>query len=537
MKNYKNEYLYASEEIKKVLSGVVNDSDIIEFEKTINDKLVNFKPSMMVYGIYNAGKSSLINALYGEPEKAKTGDTPETFEIYEYEWNGFKLYDTPGIDAPIEHEEVTKEHLKKTEIILFVLGSDSSFEEEYIYERIAEQVINEKPLLVILNDKSAHGQDSKEIHSVITKISAHLIAIGDKRGIKEIEKKVKMVYVNANAALRAKQENKNLLLQKSNIIQVEEEINRLLLSSDTGTVITNLNRYIVDFINDHSGVLAQKGEIKEIEEVINRLENDQQNNRFKLFRQIEQDGQRLVNEIPNWILNGKNQEYLDNQTKKESTNLARKIEDGLNKIIENLKKELDTPEITTEEFSSKIRGVDAIDDDADESSSKSSETIDKIKDAAKKGLNDKESIEKAVKESVINGQHKLRDLGVKGFKGKWAKTFEKTGETAGKGAGKWLGLVIIVATAGWDIRQAYKEDEKQKQKLREQMQNAHNSAKRFVTELSGDLTSFAEENLKEIYATIIDDLKKNIKSLSNINNDLLDKKDKLLKIKSQFEMI
>jgi archaellum component FlaC len=63
-----------------------------------------------------------------------------------------------------------------------------------------------------------------------------------------------------------------------------------------------------------------------------------------------------------------------------------------------------------------------------------------------------------------------------------------------------------------------------------------NSAKRFVAELSRDLTSFVEENLKEIYGTIIDDLKKNIKSLSNINNDLLDKKDKLLKIKSQFEI-
>jgi predicted GTPase len=449
----------------------VNDSEIIEFEKTINDKLANFKPSMMVYGVYNAGKSSVINALYGEPEKAKTGDTPETREIHEYEWNGFKLYDTPGIDAPIQLEEVTKEHLKKTEIILFVLGSDSSFEEEYIYERISEQVINEKPILIILNDKSAHGQDSKEIYGAITNISAHLITIGDKRGIKEIEKKVQMVYVNANTALKAKFENKDSLLPKSNIIQVEEEINRLLLSSDAGTVITNLNRYIVDFINDHLGVLAQKGEIKELEEMISKLENDQQKNRFELLLQIEQEGQLLVSEIPNWILNGMDQEELNKNTKKRSIILATKIEDGLNSIVENLEKELDTSNITMKQTDLKISRVDAIYDD-EENIPKSTEAIEKMKDAIKQRLQDKELIEKVVKDTVIKVQLKLRDLGVEGFKGKWTKTIEKTGETAGKGAGKWLGSAIIVATTVWDIRQAYEEDEKQKQKLREQMQNA-----------------------------------------------------------------
>jgi hypothetical protein len=259
--------------------------------------------------------------------------------------------------------------------------------------------------------------------------------------------------------------------QKSNIIQVEEEINRLLLSSDAGTVITNLNRYIVDFINDHLGVLAQKGEIKELEEMISKLENDQQKNRFELLLQIEQEGQLLVSEIPNWILNGMDQEELNKNTKKRSIILATKIEDGLNSIVENLEKELDTSNITMKQTDLKISRVDAIYDD-EENIPKSTEAIEKMKDAIKQRLQDKELIEKVVKDTVIKVQLKLRDLGVEGFKGKWTKTIEKTGETAGKGAGKWLGSAIIVATTVWDIRQAYEEDEKQKQKLREQMQNA-----------------------------------------------------------------
>ena len=59
----------------------------------------------MVYGIYNAGKSSILNELIGE-DKAIVEDTPTTEAVTYYDWQGYKIADTPGIFAPIEHEEV-----------------------------------------------------------------------------------------------------------------------------------------------------------------------------------------------------------------------------------------------------------------------------------------------------------------------------------------------------------------------------------------------------------------------------------------------
>lgn len=69
------------------------------------------KPKVMVYGIYNSGKSTLINALCKE-EVAEMADRPMTDQITEYDRGDYVLVDSPGVDAPIQHELVTEEHIK-----------------------------------------------------------------------------------------------------------------------------------------------------------------------------------------------------------------------------------------------------------------------------------------------------------------------------------------------------------------------------------------------------------------------------------------
>ena len=53
------------------------------------DKLDATKPEVMVYGIYNAGKSSIINELLGE-DKAETDDIPTTHTIAQSFWKGYQ---------------------------------------------------------------------------------------------------------------------------------------------------------------------------------------------------------------------------------------------------------------------------------------------------------------------------------------------------------------------------------------------------------------------------------------------------------------
>ena len=86
-------------------------------------------PSIMFYGIYNSGKSSIINAVFGE-EIAQTGDVPTTYQVQRISWNGFTIVDTPGIDAKNEHTLVAESEIDKHDIILFVVD-DMNIEEKH----------------------------------------------------------------------------------------------------------------------------------------------------------------------------------------------------------------------------------------------------------------------------------------------------------------------------------------------------------------------------------------------------------------------
>lgn len=68
------------------------------------------KPKIMMCGIYDAGKSTLINALLKRDE-ATISDRPETYRIDEYDNGSYILIDSPGVDAPIEHEKITNDYL------------------------------------------------------------------------------------------------------------------------------------------------------------------------------------------------------------------------------------------------------------------------------------------------------------------------------------------------------------------------------------------------------------------------------------------
>ena len=87
--------------------------------------------SIMVYGVYNAGKSTLINALLGQ-ELAAVADVPETARVQGYRWGDFEVLDTPGIDAPLEHEAITREQLVQSDVVIFVVNPLGVVEEEKI---------------------------------------------------------------------------------------------------------------------------------------------------------------------------------------------------------------------------------------------------------------------------------------------------------------------------------------------------------------------------------------------------------------------
>ncbi len=180
-------------------------------------------PVAMVYGFYNAGKSTLINALLGD-ERAPTGDVPTTAEAKEYTWRGWRLLDTPGIDAPIEHEAVASETLAQSDVVVFVVASDGALEDRRTWGELADIHRRGRGLVLVVNNKSGLAPEHPDFLRLAGVLRQRLYdALGD-----EAAMATPVVLVNAKTALKARLENKAALLEHSGLPSLERQLDEFM---------------------------------------------------------------------------------------------------------------------------------------------------------------------------------------------------------------------------------------------------------------------------------------------------------------------
>ncbi len=135
---------------------------------------------LVVVGEFNAGKSTLLNVLLGGPY-LEEGVTPTTAEVtivrYGEQGQGrhlpggavertlpapllreLSIVDTPGTNAIIRrHEELTREFIPRSDLVLFVTSADRPFAES---ERAFLDQIRTwgKKIVVILNKRVRQGK-------------------------------------------------------------------------------------------------------------------------------------------------------------------------------------------------------------------------------------------------------------------------------------------------------------------------------------------------------------------------------------------
>ena len=183
-------------------------------------KIRKTEPELMIYGIYNAGKSSILNELIGA-DKAKVEDKPTTDSVTYYDWQGYKIADTPGVFAPIEHEEVTEAHLKKADIVLFVMSADGPYEHEENYKRIKKIAAAGKKIIIVLNDKNGDlGKHDENIQEIKRKVAVNMKRVG----IENVDEKYCIVTVNALRAHKGREKDKALLIAQSGFDELKDVI-------------------------------------------------------------------------------------------------------------------------------------------------------------------------------------------------------------------------------------------------------------------------------------------------------------------------
>lgn len=166
---------------------------------------------IMLFGAYNAGKSTLINALVGKVV-AKVGDIPTTDKVEKFDWEGHVLLDTPGINAPIEHQMVSEAELERADLVLFVLRQEDQDSKDTI-ERLFHLLSAGRPIFLLLNYDNS---DPEAIRQVREKLSGTLADNATKFGFSlDVLERLPVMLVKADSALKSRIENKQKLRESS----------------------------------------------------------------------------------------------------------------------------------------------------------------------------------------------------------------------------------------------------------------------------------------------------------------------------------
>lgn len=230
------------------------------------ERLRSQHPKIMLYGVYNSGKSTLLNALMGE-NKAAVGDVPETFATTPYAWNGYELLDTPGIDAPAEHEKVSKKTLEECQVVIFVVSSAGSFESKAIFEAMRDVARKGKHLLIVLNDKNGSGEEDGAYENISRAIQNNLINVGFSM---DEAANFRLCVVDAKTALDGRLEGDAELVEISGIQGLERVIVEEIKRVDGFHIVADLCSYL---LKDIDSMIQQ----------IKQLESEEDNERLEGF--------------------------------------------------------------------------------------------------------------------------------------------------------------------------------------------------------------------------------------------------------------
>jgi len=146
---------------------------------------------MMFVGAFNAGKSSLINALLGNDSVLRVGSTPTTDRISIlrygetaqmglsvgavdtiYHPSSFlskvSFVDTPGLESIFkEHEETTRKFLHRADVVLFVMLSTQAMTQSNLETLQLFKEYGKKVILVINQADLLEEEDRKKVHDYV----------------------------------------------------------------------------------------------------------------------------------------------------------------------------------------------------------------------------------------------------------------------------------------------------------------------------------------------------------------------------------
>lgn len=300
----------------------------------------NNKPAVMFYGLYNAGKSTLINALIGE-EQAANGRVPTTSQVTAYPWQNIELLDTPGIDAPPEHEQITEAQLKQSDIVIMVLHSRGATQELESYRTILRLLAQGQQVLVVVNSFDAQALTDSDTIAITDDILATLQRLAS-AGEQPLLEQIQVLWVNAQSGLAAKQTQKPALLNASGLPLLEQTLQRMIKHTGKAELQRRQAGLVMPLLALAEQQLAGRLQDTEAGQIIRlqgRLDEQRQQAEGRLLQLIEQQRRLLKTSLMVAI---KQPDTIEPELNRINERLATELEQALHQQLAGLGEEFAT---------------------------------------------------------------------------------------------------------------------------------------------------------------------------------------------------
>ncbi|MGY4878171.1 GTPase [Vreelandella aquamarina] len=444
---------------------------------------------VMLFGSYNAGKSSLINALLMQ-EVAAVGDVPKTSVAAVYSWNSCYLLDTPGVNAPIEHEEITESEIDRSELILFVVRQGDQDVKD-VYERMFKMLLRNKDIFIVFNHELSPEQLPEALER-LTDIMAKYAS--DYRIELQRVSEIPVIPVNVKTAMKARLKGSEPLAEHSGIAYFERVFMSWLRNFDNEVnYLDRLRKYI------HQCLVSP---------LLNAISSENDTDKSTELKNLQYQRDDIIRQYD--LLDSQ----VANHVRAEMVHLKPEIASVINKSSSKLEIESEIMQLSD--------GV--VKSTADFLQQRCDEVIDDLNASLDIGVESdnkrgrshvSDTIEKAVMEgaraidaeTIKNGLLMLRNLKFPGIKGRWEKTL---GGWANKAS--WFVTAVVSA---YEIYSASAEQDAQNAEQRRQVLGIHQAIEGIAGEISSAILDEARKIISGAKKKSVTQIDSKIQDITN----------------------
>ena len=504
------------------------------------DKKAKADAVIMVYGVYNAGKSTLINTLLGR-EEAATDDIPLTDKVCAYQWGQYSILDTPGVDAPIEHENVTNAQMLKADAIIFVVDPIGTAEEAKTLSVLIDLQQAGKQVFLVLNEKKTIGEE--DFIRLKDQTRERLQQMAAERGLRDVLKSIPIVRINAKRALQGQLKNQPKLVELSGYPAFEKQLREFLQSISSDDIYGRLKNQLVAFLKEYVAILNDRSKseiVKNYDKMIRDISTEKARLRQDMERELLRHKTSIYERSKSFIRSSPNgcQAQIEKLIEGAGKEVASHLNDKLQIFVNNVQCEIEELQAALPKISHEGIAINApkLETAAATPQGEGFTEASGMNPAFLKGAIDQIST-LAKPEHIIGSLQLVKSALPSLMKGIGTKTMEKWATTA---LTKWIpyvGTIISAASVLFDLFSGDSEEKKLRQQTEEQQrakERALQQMEDFAREISDgfetSMSDIVQNELETFFANVVAQVDSLRQAFSDAERENSQRLERLLEI-------